>query len=101
MNKGHNVAKTKETTHFLFVTPSFAYLTLKESLQFLNIFTVCTQITLPTSFTMFILIVQSLCMFRPRDLGHLQGATILNDVYSDYGKLSQMNDKFYIQYNKK
>jgi hypothetical protein len=95
MNKGHNVVKTEKNIHFLFVSFSFAYLTLKKSRHFINLFAACTQITLSTSFTFFILTVQSLCMFRPIYLGHLEGVTILIDVYNDYGNMSQMTSKFY------
>ena len=63
MNKRHNVIKTEEKIHFLFVSSSFAFLTSKESLYFLNLFAVCTQITFSTSFTAFILTVQSLCIY--------------------------------------
>jgi len=90
------VAKTEENLHLLFVSFSFAYLTLKTSLHFFNLVRVCTQIALSASFKVFILNVQSLCMFRPAYLGHLQGAIILIDVYSDYGNSTQMTDKFYI-----
>jgi len=34
MNKGHNVVKTEENHDFLFVSFSFAYLTVKTSLHF-------------------------------------------------------------------